>query len=46
MFERHAQVFAALGFPIDLSHPVFPPTKTLDENTSKIAGSKSQNWLA
>lgn len=45
MFERHAQVFAALGFPIDLSHPVFPPTKTLDENTSKIAGSKSQNWI-
>ena len=45
MFERHAQVFAALGFPIDLSHPVFPPTKTLDENTSKIARSKSQNWI-
>lgn len=45
MFERHAQVFGALGFPIDLSDPVFPPTKTLDENTSKIAGSKTQNWI-
>lgn len=45
MFERHARVFAALGFPIDLSHPVFPPVKALDEKAYKIAGSKTQKWI-
>lgn len=45
MFERHAQVFAALGFPIDLSDPVFPPAKKLDEKIIQITGSKTQKWL-
>ena len=45
MFERHAQVFAALGCPIDLSNPVFPLAKKLNEKTIKITGSKTQNWI-
>jgi ADP-heptose:LPS heptosyltransferase len=45
MFERHAQVFAALGFPVDLSDPTFPSAKTVDEKTLKITGSKTQKWI-
>jgi len=45
MFERHAQVFAALGFPLDLSQPKFPSAKALDQKTLEITGNKTQKWI-
>ena len=43
--ERHAEVFAALGFPIDLSHPVFPAKKPMDEAVSSLTGAKLGHWV-
>ncbi|CAM3320721.1 Lipopolysaccharide heptosyltransferase I [Flavobacterium longum] len=43
--ERHAEVFAALGFPIDLSHPIFPANKQMDEVVRSLAGAKSGQWI-
>ena len=45
IFERHAKVFAALGFPLDLSQPVFPPKEKLDEVIVKITGEKDKIWI-
>jgi len=45
MFERHAAVFAALGFPVELNNPVFSPIKPLDEKTLKITGPKDNQWI-
>lgn len=38
MFERHAKVFAALGFKIDLSNPKFPPKQKLDSEIVDLIG--------
>jgi ADP-heptose:LPS heptosyltransferase len=46
MFERHTKVFEQLGFPVDLSNPIFPDKAKLDneiidligENNSKLIG--------
>lgn len=46
MFERHIKVFENLGFPVDLSNPIFPEKAKLDseiialigENNSKLIG--------
>jgi len=45
MFERHAKTFETLGFPIDLSQPIFPPKLKLDSEVIKITGEKNQNWI-
>ncbi|MFN8273773.1 MAG: glycosyltransferase family 9 protein [Flavobacteriaceae bacterium] len=44
MFERHAETFAQLGFPIDLSQPVFPKLK-LSEQTLLATGIKTPKWI-
>jgi ADP-heptose:LPS heptosyltransferase len=41
MFERHAKVFEQLGFPLDLSHPIFPEKKILDAEILHFSGEKS-----
>lgn len=43
--ERYADVFRKLGFPVDLSHPVFPDASVLDEKTKGFAGEKSGKWI-
>lgn len=43
--ERYADVFRKLGFPVDLSHPVFPDASELDEKTKGFAGEKSGKWI-
>jgi len=43
--ERHAEVFAQLGFPIDLSHPEFPPKKEMEPVVLALAGEKSGPWI-
>lgn len=45
IIERHRQTFAKLGYPIDLTHPVFPDKKPLAEEVSAIAGTKSGKWI-
>lgn len=45
MFERHAQVFKKLDFPIDLSAPQFPPIQQPDTETINITGLKTQRWI-
>ncbi len=45
MFERHANVFKELGFPIDLSNPTFPPKQNLDSRTLVLTGEKNQKWI-
>lgn len=44
-FERHALAFRQLGFPIDLSHPVFPPKPSLSETSLQVTGSKQEKWI-
>lgn len=44
MFERHAEVFSQLGFPIDLSHPQFPEPQLLDQ-IRDTTGNKSGFWV-
>lgn len=43
--ERHAKVFAQLGFPIDLNHPEFPAKKTMDVEVLSLAGNKTGHWI-
>ncbi len=38
VFERHANVFKELGFPINLSQPTFPPKPKLDTPVLSIIG--------
>lgn len=45
VFERHANVFQALGFPLDLSNPTFPEKENLDAETAAIVGEKTSNWI-
>jgi ADP-heptose:LPS heptosyltransferase len=42
VFERHANVFKQLGFPIDLSHPIFPPKQQLDDQVLNLIGDKNK----
>lgn len=42
VFERHAKVFQQLGFPIDLSRPLFPPRQPLDPQVLKLIGDDSK----
>ena len=45
MFERHVEVFKELGFPVDLTFPIFPGRLELDKETRAIAGDKKQKWI-
>ncbi|EIA09996.1 glycosyltransferase family 9 protein [Flavobacterium frigoris] len=45
MFERHAEVFATLGFSIDLANPIFPKKAVLKEDITAIIGTKSQKLI-
>ena len=45
MFERHAKVFSALGFPLDLSEPVFSKRPDLSEKVSRLTGLKDKFWI-
>lgn len=38
MFERHAKVFEELGFPLDLSNPIFPEKAVLSTEIIEIIG--------
>lgn len=43
--ERHAKVFAELGFPIDMQQADFPSKKSMDNAVSSLAGSKAGHWI-
>jgi len=45
MFERHAKVFSALGFPLDLSKPVFPEKAVLSSDILDIIGNENQKLI-
>lgn len=46
MVQRHLEVFAKLGFPIDLSQPEFPPKKDLSAKVLEITEPKETfNWI-
>ncbi len=45
VFDNHAKVFSELGFPIDLTNPVFPPRQILDKSVLEITGEHSQKWI-
>ncbi|MNF81706.1 Lipopolysaccharide core heptosyltransferase RfaQ [compost metagenome] len=45
MFERHAKVFEELGFPLDLSKPVFPEKAKLDSAILEIIGNQNQKLI-
>ena len=46
MFQRHVGVFEKLGFPIDLSNPIFPPKPELDPDVFRLTGHKANNnWI-
>ncbi|HEY9185070.1 MAG TPA: glycosyltransferase family 9 protein [Salegentibacter sp.] len=43
--QRYADVFSALGYPIDLSTHQFPKKKQLSENIKKLLGPEPKKWL-
>ncbi|UYW00903.1 glycosyltransferase family 9 protein [Flavobacterium agricola] len=45
MFQRHAETFAQLGYPLDLTHPVFATKAVLTDKALAIAGNKTQRWI-
>lgn len=45
MFERHAETFAQLGFPIDLSKAEFPAKPKLDPAVLDFTGEKTKPWI-
>ncbi|WP_394759887.1 glycosyltransferase family 9 protein [Flavobacterium sp.] len=45
MFEVHCDTFKKLGFPIDLSNPVFPKSAILSEKTISVVGNKNEKWI-
>ncbi len=45
VFERHANVFRSLGFPLDLSTPSFPEKQNLASEITSIVGDKTEKWI-
>jgi ADP-heptose:LPS heptosyltransferase len=45
VFERHVAVFEQLGFPLDLSNPVFPEKADLDKETASFIGTNKQKLI-
>ncbi|WP_274476430.1 glycosyltransferase family 9 protein [Mangrovimonas aestuarii] len=43
--QRYADVFGKLGFPIDLSAPVFPEKANLSSEAKKLLGHKNSKWI-
>jgi ADP-heptose:LPS heptosyltransferase len=43
--ERYADVFRNLGFPLDISNPIFAPKKELTQEVLTITGSKKTVWI-
>lgn len=43
--ERYAEVFEKLGFPINLSNPVFPVHSVLGSNVQSLIGQKSNKMI-
>lgn len=45
MFERHAKVFEELGFPLNLSNPVFPEKAVLSADILEIIGNQNSKLI-
>ncbi|QSW91298.1 glycosyltransferase family 9 protein [Flavobacterium endoglycinae] len=45
MFERHAKVFEELGFPLDLSNPIFPEKPVLSTDILEIIGNGNSKLI-
>lgn len=45
VFERHVKVFEELGFPVDLSKPIFPQKANLDKETVNIIGTDNKKLI-
>lgn len=45
IIKRHQHTFANLGFPIDLTAPVFPERKPLGNDVVNITGTKYGKWI-
>ena len=45
MFERHAKTFERLGFPIDLSQPIFPPIQKLEAQVLNLIGDQNKTLI-
>jgi len=43
--QRYADVFETLGYPIDLSQPMFPKKENLNEKFLDVIGSDSKPWI-
>lgn len=43
--QRYADVFAALGFPVDLGKPFFPEKQDLSPGTIAITGIHTEKWI-
>lgn len=43
--QRHAEVFEALGFPVDMSAPVFPEKQELTADVISVTGNKENAWI-
>lgn len=44
-FQRYAEVFADLGYPVDLGQHTFPKKQKLSPNTREITGQNLNKWL-
>lgn len=44
-YQRYADVFATLGFELDLSNPTFPKKASLSSSILKITGKKEEKWI-
>jgi ADP-heptose:LPS heptosyltransferase len=44
-FERYTDVFATMGFPIDLFDPSFPDRVSLNDKTLTLIGPDSKKWI-
>lgn len=45
IIQRHVQTFEKLGYPIDISSPVFPETQPLNTGVFLLSGEKSGKWI-
>jgi ADP-heptose:LPS heptosyltransferase len=43
--QRYADVFEILGYPIDLSQPIFPKKENLKESCIQVIGKDSKPWI-
>ena len=43
--ERHAEVFAQLGYPLDVNAVPFPPKQPLTEDITDVTGPKNGIWI-